>query len=129
MQLFKYRMAGFLHWGFNFWNTRLSVRPLDPFRETDAGGAFPGGDAFLVYPGPEGPIPSLRMKVLAEALQDMRALQALSKKIGFEATVALLEEGLDPPLTFDTYPREAGWLLAVRERINRALVQDVVPKV
>ena len=129
MQLFKYKMAGFLHWGFNFWNTRLSVRPLDPFRETDAGGAFPGGDAFLVYPGPEGPIPSLRMKVLAEALQDMRALQALSKKIGFEATVALLEEGLDTPLTFDTYPREAGWLLAVRERINRALVQNIAPTV
>jgi hypothetical protein len=121
MQLFKFKMAGFLHWGFNFWNTRLSVRPVDPFRETDAGGAFPGGDAFLVYPGAEGPIPSLRMKVLAEALQDLRALQALSEKLGFAETLALLEQDLSAPLTFEDYPRDASWLLETRERINRAL--------
>ena len=123
MQLFRYDIKGFLHWGYNFWNTRLSVRPLDPFRETDAGGAFPSGDAFLVYPGPEGPIPSLRMKVLAYALQDLRALQALSARIGKRAAVQLLEQDLAAPITFDNYPRDATWLLQTRERINRALVQ------
>ena len=51
-QLFKYNLAGFLHWGFNFWYTQDSTRSLDPFKETDAGGAFPAGDAFMVYPGP-----------------------------------------------------------------------------
>lgn len=121
IQLFKFDIRGFLHWGYNFWNTRLSVRTVDPFRETDAGGAFPSGDAFLVYPGPEGPIPSLRMKVLAEALQDMRALQALSARIGKEAAVRLVEEGLEAPVTFETYPRDAAWLLGVREKVNRAL--------
>ena len=32
---------GSLHWGFNFYNSQRSVRHIDPFRVTDAGGAFP----------------------------------------------------------------------------------------
>ena len=53
-QLFALGCAGFLHWGFNFYNTAHSLAPVDPFKDTCAGGAFPGGDAFMVYPGPDG---------------------------------------------------------------------------
>jgi hypothetical protein len=53
-QLFAFGVQGFLHWGFNFYNSYLSIRPIDPFRDTCAGGAFPGGDPFIVYPGADG---------------------------------------------------------------------------
>ena len=89
---------------------------------TDAGGVFPSGDAFFVYPGNDGKvIPSLRLYVFSEALSDLAALQALEKKTGREATLSLLEKGLEKPLTFKEYPRDAEWLLSKREEINAAL--------
>ena len=121
MQMFRHDIKGFLQWGYNFYNTRWSLRAIDSFRVTDAGGAFPSGDAFLVYPGEDGPVPSLRIKVLADAFQDLRALQALAAEIGRDAVVRMMEEGLSEPIAFDVYPRSAAWLLATRERINRAL--------
>jgi hypothetical protein len=118
MQLFKFNIAGFLQWGYNFWYTQYSKRAIDPFRVTDAGLAFPSGDAFAVYPGPDGPLSSIRFEVFREALQDLRALQWLERHDGRERTVALLEEGLAEPLTFRRYPLETEWMLATRERVN-----------
>ena len=68
-QLWKHGAAGFLQWGFNFWYTALSKAVIDPFRVTDAGGAFPGGDGFSVYPGADGPLCSVRLKVFLMALR------------------------------------------------------------
>lgn len=118
MQLYKFNIAGFLHWGYNFWFTQFSRKPVDPFLVTDAGHAFPSGDAFLVYPGAEGPIESIRLEVFLEALQDLRALQLLESLIGKGETLELLEEGLSQPLTFTEYPVESEWLLSKREQIN-----------
>lgn len=120
-QLFKFGAAGFLQWGYNFWYAQYSTRPIDPFTTTDAGHAFPSGDAFLVYPGEDGPIDSLRFEVFREALQDVRALRLLAAHIGHEATVAVLEDGLAEGITFARYPRSAQWLLGMREAVNRRL--------
>ncbi len=125
MQLYKFDIAGFLHWGYNFWFTQYSRKPVDPFLVTDAGRAFPSGDAFLVYPGVEGPIESIRMEVFFEALQDLRALQLLESIIGKEKTLELLEEGLTHPLTFTEYPDDSEWLLSKREQINRTIAEHV----
>ena len=76
-QLYKFGIKGFLHWGLNFWYSQFSRHPVDSFKVTDAGYAFPSGDAFLVYPGQDGPIDSIRYEVFSEALQDLRALHKL----------------------------------------------------
>ncbi|WP_282941397.1 DUF4091 domain-containing protein [Paenibacillus sp. RC67] len=125
MQLYKFEAEGFLHWGYNFWFSQYSKKPINPFLNTDANHSFPSGDAFLVYPGPEGPIESIRMEVFYEALQDLRALQLLETFIGKEQVVALLEEGLEQPLTFSEYPRSMEWLLAKREQVNRSIQQYI----
>lgn len=114
-QLYKYKCAGFLHWGFNFWNSQYSRSAIDPYTVTDAGRAFPGGDPFSVYPGTDGPVKSLRMKVFHHALQDLRALELLEELAGPEAVKGL--PGFDQ-LTFTTYPRSPGSLLAWREAVN-----------
>ena len=75
----------------------------------------------MVYPGEEGPLSSLRLEVFYDAFQDMRALTALEGKIGREAVVSLLHEGLDSPITWTEYPTDAAWLLKKREKINRLL--------
>ncbi|MCS7458554.1 DUF4091 domain-containing protein [Paenibacillus doosanensis] len=123
MQLYKFDAEGFLHWGYNFWFSQYSRKPINPFVNTDANHSFPSGDAFLVYPGEEGPIESIRMEVFYEALQDLRALQLLESYIGKERVVALLEEDLEQPITFSEYPRSAEWLLAKREQLNRLIAQ------
>lgn len=121
-QLYKYKCEGFLHWGYNFWNSQYSRSRIDPYTVTDAGRAFPGGDPFSVYPGPEGPVKSLRMKVFHHALQDLRALELLESMAGEEAVKAL--PGYDS-LTFTTYPRSPGSLLAWRESVNAEIKKHV----
>jgi hypothetical protein len=124
IQLYKFDIAGFLHWGYNFWYSQYSRKPIDPYKVTDAGGAFPSGDAFLVYPGPEGPIESIRLKVMQEALQDLRALELLGSLIGKEALLQELEEGIEP-ITWSGYPRDAAWLLQMRGKVNRMIAERV----
>jgi hypothetical protein len=121
MQLYKFNIQGFLHWGYNFWYSQYSRKPINPYQVTDADKAFPSGDAYLVYPGEQGPIESLRLKVLYDALQDLRSLQLLEMMMGRKQVLELLEEGLDSEINFSQYPRNPEWLLAKREQINQAI--------
>ncbi len=117
--LYKYEAEGFLQWGHNFWYSQYSIREIDPFTVTDAGGAFPSGDAFIVYPGEDGkPLNSLRHKVFYDGFCDMRALQLLEKLTSREYALKIIEQGVDTPLSFNSYPHEQGWLLDLRSRIN-----------
>lgn len=121
-QLYKFQAVGFLHWAFNFWFSQFSIRQIDPFTETDAGGGFPAGDSFVVYPGADGlPLDSLRLHVFYDGFQDMMALQLLESKIGRKKTLALLESGVETPITFREYPHSSAWQLETREKINRAI--------
>lgn len=121
--LYLYEMRGFLHWGYNFWHTQYSLdTDNDPWRVTDAGRAFIGGDSYNVLPGPEGPIDCLHFETFLEGLQDLRALQLLEEKIGREKTVALVQEGVPYRIDMRHYPHEAGWLLDLRARVDAAIV-------
>ncbi len=125
-QLYKFNICGFLQWGYNFYNLQYSVKAIDPYEITAAGGAFPSGDSFVVYPAKDGTaLPSLRLKVFHGALQDMRALQLLESLVGREKALAVLEEGLETPLTFREYPHSADWLLETRNRINEAIKNNI----
>ena len=85
---------------------------------TDAGGGFLGGDSFLVYPGADGkPVSSLHYEVFNEALQDMRLLQTLEKKIGRDEVMKIVNAGLERPLAMTCYPQNAEWLLDLHRRI------------
>ena len=53
-QMFKYDVKGFLHWGYNFYYTQLSKSLIDPYKVSDAGGKFPSGDSYVVYPAKDG---------------------------------------------------------------------------
>ena len=125
IQFYKFNITGFLHWGFNFWYSRLSKNQIDPFKNTDADKGFPSGDAFLVYPGEEGPIESLRLEVFYDVIQDLRALKLLEELIGRGKVMNLLEGTLENPITFGEYPRESDWLLKKREQVNQAILAAI----
>ena len=115
-------IAGFLQWGYNFWFSRLSVRTdIDPYKVTDADRSFPSGDAFMVYPGENGPVDSLRHEVFFEALQDLRALRLHEELAGRERTIELIHQGLDYRLSMTHYPCSAAWLLDLRGRVNSSI--------
>lgn len=118
-QLYKYQLDGFLHWGYNFYNSEHSLYPIDPYRCTDAGGAFPSGDPFLVYPGKDGkPEGSVRQMLMDEAMSDYCAFLALEKLAGREKVLELIDE---ETVTFDEYPQDEVYLLELRRKVNQAI--------
>ncbi len=121
IQAYLFRLQGFLHWGFNFYNARLSRRPIDPYQITDADGAFPGGDAFSVYPTGQGCIPSLRLAVFADGLEDYRALSLLEARQGRAAAEALIADTLGT-VTWTEYPRDPAAYLQFRRALYRCLL-------
>ena len=115
-QFYKYKLDGFLHWGYNFYNSGLSDYHINPFSVTDACGLMPAGDSFSVYPGSTGPIESIRMVVFYEALQDLRACELLEKLAGRDTVLEILEK--DGEITFKKYPRSIEKSISLREEIN-----------
>ena len=120
--LYKYDVKGFLQWGYNFYNSQYSIKAIDPYKVTDAGGSFPSGDSFMVYPGSKGQaLESLRLKVFYDGFEDMMALKLLESKIGREKVLEIIDKDLFKPLTFKEYPHENDWLLEFREKINQMI--------
>lgn len=124
-QLYKYNIAGFLHWGYNFYNNQGSYGALNPYLCTDGEYFGPAGDAFSVYPGMDGEaLPSLRLKVFHDALQDLRALKLCESLYDKAFVLGLMEEG-GAPITFSEYPREIGYLPKLREKVNQAIADKI----
>lgn len=125
VQFYKFRISGFLHWGYNFYNNQYSYATINPFLCSDGEGFSPSGDTFSVYPGTGGqPWPSLRQVVFYDALQDLRALKLCQQLYSREFTMSLLEEGIEP-ISFDNYPRNDRYLLELRLKINAAIKAKV----
>ena len=121
LQMYKFGIKGFLHWGYNFYFSVLSRYPINPYTTTSADGAFPSGDPFSVYPGKDGPIPSLRAKVFYEALQDIRVCWALEAKIGRAAVIRLIDSEAGMDVTFTDYPRNSRFIPALMEKMKALL--------
>lgn len=75
---FRYGATGYLHWGYNQW-TKDS-----PFTHTTRphGGPpyLPAGDAWIVYPGKEGPLDSIRFEAMRDGIADHELLCMLAEK-------------------------------------------------
>ncbi|MGW3109132.1 glycoside hydrolase domain-containing protein [Streptomyces sp. NPDC001100] len=66
-------LDGFLRWSYNSWTS-------DPF--TDPTYIFTQGDEYLVYPGRNGPMSSIRWEQLKEGTEDFELIDELRKKDG-----------------------------------------------
>lgn len=121
---YRYEMEGFLHWGFNNYYSQYSIHQVDPYQESGAEDAFPAGDPFIVYPGPDGkPEESLRLLVLSEGLSDLRACRLLESLTSREKVLSIIcPDGIDN-FTFFEYPRSAEWLLETRRSLNKAIAE------
>lgn len=105
----KNRVTGFLHWGLNQFPAGMN-----PFEHTSCpndtglGTNFPCGDSFIVYPGTDGPWPSMRLEATRQGAEDAALLQMLRKKDekAHDALVAAVFEDNshynDDPRNFET---------------------------
>lgn len=116
-QFFKYDIAGFLQWGYNFYNSQFSLSQVNPYLDTTGNYFVPSGDAFSVYPAPDGAYESLRLVVFHEALEDLSAFSLCASLIGKDETVKVIED-LIGEISFDRCAHSPEEVLSVREKIN-----------
>jgi hypothetical protein len=112
---YRWPFLGFLHWGYNYWCKSQTRILLDPFTSQD-GGRWPGwayGDTFLVYPGEEGPIDSLRHEAFADSLQEYALLQTM----GIDRNSRILR----PLKSFQDFPKTEAWILKTRKTLFASL--------
>ncbi len=120
-QLYKFNIKGFLQWGFNFYYSQFSDYLIDPWLDTDCDGFIQSGDAYQVYPGRDGkPVASIRLMLVQQALQDLRAMQRLEQLTDRQTVLDLIDAGIEP-IRFDRYPQEESYILDLRNRINREI--------
>ncbi|MGN1446018.1 MAG: DUF4091 domain-containing protein [Eubacteriales bacterium] len=124
MQFFKYDIAGFLQWGFNFYNNMSSVDTINPYADPSGEYWVPAGDPFSVYPAQDGTaLESLRLIVFHEALEDVRAMKLCASFYGKDFVVAEIEKVFGEPVTFSRCARTAKQMLAVRARIDQLIAE------
>ncbi len=118
-QLFKYNIEGFLHWGYNFYNSQHSRERINPFVDLSGDRWVPAGDTHSVYPGEDGePIESIRFAVFRHALADLRAMELAESFYSHAEVVSAIEEALGYKVVFDKCALLPEEILAVREKIN-----------
>lgn len=112
---FRYGVTGYLHWGYNHWTAD------SPFTHTTRahGGPpyLPAGDPWIVYPGRDGPLDSIRFEAMRDGIADYELLSLLAANDP-DAAQRLARAHV---LEFDRYRMDVAQFRATR----RALLQQV----
>lgn len=123
LQMYKYGIEGFLQWGYNFYYSQFSEGLINPFTTTSSNYAFPSGDPFTVYPGVDGPLPSMRGYVFQNALQDIEICRLLESYIGKEKVVEIIDTIAGMNVTFEEYPENWDYIPKVMNEIKERIME------
>ncbi|MFF0371776.1 glycoside hydrolase domain-containing protein [Micromonospora sp. NPDC005087] len=106
-------LDGYLRWAYNSW-------PQDPY--TDGSYRYRQGDEYLVYPGKDGPVSSIRWELFRDGQDDFALLDQLAERGGQDhpARVAALA-GVEPAATPGPAAYQA--LLDARAAVVEALAE------
>lgn len=119
---YKYDIEGFLQWGFNFYYNRFSDSLINPFADPCGDYFVPAGDAFSVYPKADGtPLYTVHFLVFKHSREDIRAFELLESLSSKEYVMSIINEGVDYDISFKEYPKNAGYILALRENVNKEI--------
>ncbi|HTL29541.1 MAG TPA: DUF4091 domain-containing protein, partial [Tepidisphaeraceae bacterium] len=97
-QEWKYRTTGLLYWSTDAWanNTGGTMDPWTDMATVKWASKDVFGDGSLLYPGKpvghDGPLPSLRLKLIRQGMQDYDYIRMASEKAGAEAVDAIVNE-------------------------------------
>ncbi len=108
---YRYGVTGYLHWGYNHWTKD------DPFKHTTRahGGPpyLPAGDAWIVYPGREGPLDSIRHEAMRDGIADYELLSILGER----DPAAAMKFAETHVLAFDRYNGDVQAFRATRREL------------
>lgn len=125
MQMYKYNIKGFLHWGYNFYNNQLSYDQLDPFANSDGECFAASGDTYMVYPAPNGTAwESTRLRALYEGMEDMRAMTLAESLCGKEKVIGAVE-ALCGEIKFNKCVNDADIMLKIRRTVNQMVFDNI----
>lgn len=126
MQLYKYNLTGFLHWGYNYYNNRASGDAINPYLDLGGEDWVPAGDTFMVYPNGDGtPLESVRSMTMDEVFLDIRAMYLAEKYTSHEVVVKAMEDALGREITFDRCAESTDEMIRVREAVNDIIAKHV----
>lgn len=123
MQMYKYGIEGFLHWGFNYYNNQFSDDVINPFSNMTAGYWGIAGDAAVVYPGYNGtPIESIRLLAFRQAFDDIRVMKLCESYYGKERVVQEIE-AIAGTVEFDHCVEDSATMQRIRDRLDDLIVE------
>jgi hypothetical protein len=122
----RYGLSGYLHWGLCAWSD-------DPYK-TASSGRLPPGDGWIIYPGKDGPVSSIRWEAVRDGLEDYEYLWLLAERTrqvkqqlgagaaGLSATARSDEIARSIVRDFVDYAREPQAVREARERVAEEIV-------
>jgi len=124
-QAAKYGVEGMLYWGLNIWERANNDAPIpddaDPHLLWSVTTASPydwlNGDGVLLYPGVDGPIPSVRLAAIRDGIEDTELLRLAESRDPVAARAALGAVVTDRT----RYTRDPRALAEARRRLLRTL--------
>ncbi|MGX5211123.1 glycoside hydrolase domain-containing protein [Streptomyces violaceus] len=105
-------LDGFLRWSYNSWTS-------DPFKQPVH--IFTQGDEYLVYPGKDGPMSSIRWEQLKEGIEDYELIAQLRKKAGGADSDALTEALTTATRNLDGRTKDMGDIETARAAVVKGL--------
>ena len=124
MQMYKYGIKGFLHWGYNYYNSQFSDEPFNPFLNANLGYWGSAGDGYIVYPGRNGKAwESIRLYYMYKAFEDIRVLRLCESFYGKDKVVAEIEAVYGKTLTFEECADESALMQKIRDRIDDLIIE------
>ncbi len=103
---YRYHSDGLLFWHVNLWPDRPPLRIDDAFLtewEAENSLRMPG-DGQLLYPGIDGPLPSIRLANVRDGIEDFEWLTMLEQKEGRSASEAVSAEQVRGMTDFERSP-------------------------
>ena len=123
IQMYKYGLEGFLHWGYNFYNNQFSWDHIDPLLNGNAGHWAGGGDAASVYPGRHGmPLESIRLIAFRQGLEDIRALKLCESLYSKAEVVAAIEKAYGAEIVFEKCANSTEVMQKVRDAVDNMIM-------
>lgn len=126
IQMYKYDIEGFLHWGYNYYNNQFSYDHIDPFLNSNAGYWGAGGDAVSVYPGRHGqPLESLRLVAFKQGLEDIRALKFCEKYYTKDEIIEKIETVFGESIVFSRCVDNTTTMQKIRDAIDSMIINKL----
>ncbi len=110
----KFGFDGYTRWAVNFYPEDIWNQPRYK---------WPSGDMFFVYPGPDGPLDTIRWELLRQGIQDYEVLgmaMEMAKKAGRDDLVEKMDKAVVSAARFD------GCGLMPNAEEARAVINDVI---